>query len=222
MAPSKTLADQTHDAASHTKIFEPFSQWFTQIDFSDMASVGTGTATVTSFTGIPMGSWLTGATSGSIGGARRYFWNTVVGRQGVYQVRTLQFAAAFGNNTNQRAYVYVTNENFGPAAEPTNTVRHLGVRVANGVWYFSTADGTTEQTTDISAFITVGRVHIFKVVYDGTTATLYIDGVLRATHVTNVPGTVADQHTFFNVVLVNSAAEAKGMEFGHARIQWDA
>jgi hypothetical protein len=87
--------------------------------------------------------------------------------------------------SNANVYYYLTDESVDVA--PSATARHLGIKGLAGVFSFTTADGTVEQTTAITAFIVAGQQQRFVIMFDGTTARLFIDGVLRATHATRVP-----------------------------------
>ena len=58
--------------------------------------------------------------------------------------------------------------------------------------YAKTADAASETLTDISSGITLTDSHLYKIVYTaGTDAKFYVDGTLKATHTTNLPGAIA-------------------------------
>ena len=57
----------------------------------------------------------------------------------------------------------------------------------NDVVHFNTSDGGALEFTDISAFIAEGTYDRIQFFCTPTAITLYINGVLRATHITNIP-----------------------------------
>jgi len=56
--------------------------------------------------------------------------------------------------------------------------------------YACTSDGTTLESTDLSAYITSGTWYDFEIIITASDVKFYIDGTLRATHSTNVPSSV--------------------------------
>lgn len=104
----------------------------------------------------------------------------------ISKVRRIEFQVVMSNTyANSNSYLYFTDEATDVA--PSGTSRHFGVKNLLGVVTFTTADGTTEQTTDISAFVAVAAMSYVVITFDGTTAKCYVNGTLRATHATNVP-----------------------------------
>lgn len=167
----------------------------------------TGTGVITLGTAFNTTTFQTGATSGSTSTIRQIITNAVL--SGTNKCRRLEFIVLFGNATTQTAKVYLTDES--ATASPSDTARHIGIKVVDAVASFSTADGTTEQTTDVSASAGVGVApKVFVVTYDGTTARLFINGTLRATHATNVP-TAASADPVMRAFITNSSAADRVM-----------
>lgn len=158
----------------------------------------------------------TGATSGSTGGLRLTLdmGNSLTGvTGGVARVRSWQFLADFVSldaNTSYR--IYLTDESV--TTVPSDTAKHLGIRVAAAVVNFSTSDGAVEQTTDVSSFFSANSAYRLGVTFDGTTARLYVNGTLRATHITRVPSTTANIGPVLRIWNTNSAAANKILALG--------
>lgn len=149
----------------------------------------------------------TGATSGGTAGIRTLFGTGGTGKGGSGKCRRLEIVCAITNNTNNQTWAFLTDETVATA--PSLTARHLGIRSANAVVVFSTADGATEQTTDISAsFPADDTEHRAVITFDGVTAKCYVDGVLAATHATNVPSTQVI-NPVMRWFILNSAAANK-------------
>lgn len=130
----------------------------------------------------------------------------------VSRARRMELQAYLADTlANANSYLYLTEEQVDVA--PSAIARHLGVKNLNGVVSFTTADGATEQTTNISAFITGATMTMFIITFDGTTARCYINGVLRATHATNVPGAAGVSATFRAFIDNNATANARVMWF---------
>lgn len=66
--------------------------------------------------------------------------------------------------------------------------------------YASNADGSTQTTTDVTASYTGGQAGVYRcTVTSGTNVKFYIDGVLVATHTTNLPtGAMSNTATLWN------------------------
>jgi hypothetical protein len=172
----------------------------------------TGTGTFTASTTNESLSLGTGATSGGTSGIRKVIGTVINAGLGVYSLKRWSFTAGFNEiDVNTTEYIFLTNESVTGA--PSLTARHVGIKNVAGVVSFTTGDNTTEQATVITTFVTAGQDNRFTVTFDGTTARLYIDGTLRATHATNVPTTVA-ANTTFRAYAVNSAAANKTLVIG--------
>ena len=68
----------------------------------------------------------------------------------------------------------------------TWTVRHAGLFYDNGVFYASTGDGTSQELTTVTSFIT--SQNWLKIMFDGTYVRFYWGDTLIATHTTYTPG----------------------------------
>lgn len=176
-----------------------------------------GTASYTTSTSDSSGILATGATSASSLGLRRSLnlvAGAVGGPHGAFDVRYWAFTfLPFQIDANTDCRVFVTDENV--TTQPSLTAKHMGIRQTTAqTFLFSTADGTTEQTTAVTAFITLqGEWHIV-ITFDGSTARCYINGTLRATHTTNVPTTTASTGAIYRAFIVNSAASDKKLYVG--------
>src|SRR5882762_7104260 len=126
-----------------------------QSDLTGTGSFANTTATIDSFVALA-----TGATSGSLSGIRKQLRanSGVAGTNGVGKVRRWEFSFYSDINANTNAFVFLTDEN--AATAPSLTARHLGIKQVGAVVSFSTADNTTEQTTDVSAFFTTQQVRV--------------------------------------------------------------
>lgn len=159
---------------------------------------------------------VTGATSGSTAGIRSVLTitDTLTGALNVNRLRVWSFLCDFNEyDANTVAKIYLTDENV--TGNPSDTARHIGLRSTTAsTLLFSTADNTTEQTTNITSFVTAATQVNVVVTFDGTTAKCYINGTLRATHATNVPGAVSNVGPVFRGYITNSAAASKNLFMG--------
>lgn len=176
----------------------------------NVVNVGSGT---TALLGAGRGQLMsTGATNPSSTSQRV----GLVGSGGVLslvsKIRRLEFTGYISDVfANANAYLYLTEENVDTA--PAATSRHLGIKNLNGVVSFTTADGTTEQTTDVTTFVTAATETAFVITFDGTTAKLIINGTVRATHATNVPSGGTLQPQFRAFINNNSTTNARALAF---------
>jgi len=76
-------------------------------------------------------------------------------------------------------------------ADTTASVKAMFRSEGTGELFAVTSDGSSEETTDLSSFHTLGANAAFIVRSDddGASWDFFIDGTLRATHSTTVPGT---------------------------------
>jgi hypothetical protein len=175
-------------------------------------STVTGTGTFTASTSNESASVATGATSGGTSGVRKVIGTVINVGVGTYGLKRWSFTAGFNEiDANTTEYIFLTDENVTGA--PSLTARHIGIKNVAGVVSFTTADNTTEQTTAITAFVAAAQDYRFTVTFDGTTARLYVNGTLRATHATNVP-TSTTAAPVFRAYAVNSAAANKTLVLG--------
>lgn len=220
MAPSKTLADQPHDRTSHVGSVTSATLWRHYWHGGlPITKVTGGSGNVFTQLGARSEQFATGATINSVCGVQTRLYDSVLSAGlSVGKCRRALFMHDFGNETtNLHAYLFVTSE--AGSAEPSVTVDHFGIERINGTTYFSSADGTTEQTTDISAYVVNSGIVIYVVEFDGTTANCYVNGTLRATHVTRVPRST-EMRVDLRAFLTNTAAEAKAMYYGLADLEF--
>lgn len=155
----------------------------------------------------------TGATNPSSAGIRINSVNNLAtdSLAVISKVRRIEFQVVLTNTfANSNSYVYFTDESSDVA--PSATARHFGIKNLIGVVTFTTADGTTEQTTDLSAFFSAGGIAYVKILFDGTTARCYVNGTLRATHATNVPA-AGGAPVFRALINNNTSANDRSMQF---------
>jgi hypothetical protein len=96
------------------------------------------------------------------------------------------------------------------------STEYMGFRINNTTVRFVSKDGTTEQTTDVSATWSVttnGGYVVDSILTANTNAKGYVDGVLVATHSTNYPP--ASDTTAFQYCLqaVDSGGDASAVQF---------
>ena len=102
-------------------------------------------------------------------------------------------------------------------SEPTtNTTHHFGFKVIYTTGALTSinatsGDGTTQELTAISSPSNTGS--FYEATYDGTNVKFYKNGVLGATHSTNVPG-VAQTGNLFTII----AERNTGAESSHPRM----
>lgn len=72
----------------------------------------------------------------------------------------------------------------------TSTTKHVGFFLDDTTLYASNANGTTQTKTDITSGVTISNLNEFRIVYTAASTILfYVNGVLKATHSTNIPTT---------------------------------
>jgi len=81
----------------------------------------------------------------------------------------------------------------------TNNEINIVFDTTNNDIIFKTRDGSTTQTTTIDSSFTA-IFYNFKIVCDGTNVKCYQDGVLKATHSTNVPSTTVNGSMTFTAL----------------------
>lgn len=173
-----------------------------------ITNVGTGTTALETVTGrgVVLNTGVTNPSSTSVH-VQLAQAASVTDTATVSRIRRIEIASALANSfASANGYLYFTTEAADTA--PSATARHFGIKNLVGTITFTTADGTTEQTTDITAFVTAAQVDRFVITFDGTTARCYVNGTLRATHTTNVPigatGTVVFRAFLNNNASVNN------------------
>ena len=147
--------------------------------------VVTGSGAVASLAGRGI-QMTTGVTNPSTCSIRSNLEASGAGGGVISKVRRLEIQGWMADTyASSNSRIFLTDESAD--TNPSTTARHIGIKNLTGTVTFSTADGTTEQTTDISANMTAATTTYIVITFDGTTAKCYINGTLRATHATNVP-----------------------------------
>lgn len=181
-------------------------EWFTvfeSIDGYQNNALGSGAQTVdfngANFsTGATNGSksWLTKGPGGGDGSI--FSWS---------KKRRMKVMVSFAEtNSNNSAYIVT-----GGISNPIN--EHFGFFLAtNGALKGDNADGATERQTDLATTLTPGQKYILEAVWDGAgTILYYVNGVLKATVVANVPSGINFACTYIDAYLNNTAAVDKKM-----------
>ena len=76
----------------------------------------------------------------------------------------------------------------GSVVDANDTQRMFRFFSEDGVMSTQSADGTTQQETDVSAGLTLTNWNTYRIVFiAGTSVKFYINDVLKATHTTNIP-----------------------------------
>jgi hypothetical protein len=173
--------------------------------------VGTGVYTIAAVLNT-YAAFGTGAISGGSSAGRIQIGGGGTALNGVGKMRAAKFIYQYGQiDANMNSKVYITDESV--TGNPSDTANHLGIRQAGASLFFSTANNTTEQATDISAAFAAGTDVFIDITFDGTTARCYVNNVIKATHATNVPISAGSTPPIFRVYVVNSAAAAKNIYF---------
>lgn len=73
-----------------------------------------------------------------------------------------------------------------PSFNLSSAVTAFQIMITNGVFYFVTGDNVANTTTILSG-ITASDWNLYTITFDGTDAKCYVNGVLKATHNTNIP-----------------------------------
>lgn len=106
------------------------------------------------------------------------------------------------------------------------TVKHIGFICSTAVLKASCADGTTQNTTDISSGLTlINTPHNFRAVMSGATnCKFYVDKSLKATHTTNLPtGTIpAAGLAYAGVVDATGVTGDRSFYISNLNLMWNA
>ena len=78
-------------------------------------------------------------------------------------------------------FVGLSDTKYADITSKDQTNKHVGIWYDNGSYFFSTADGTNQQTTDITSYMSSGNDVAITRESDGNIR-LYLSGTLRATH----------------------------------------
>lgn len=125
---------------------------------------------------------------------------------------------AYAAATAQDGFIGFVDKNFvGTSLENgAMTLDHFGFIIIDGTPYISAADGTTQESiVDISATVTdITNGYTYEGTFDGTTATLKINGTTVGTFNTNVPDD--NLSAFVIAVLPDATAAAKQFQTSYA------
>lgn len=131
-----------------------------------------------------------------------------------YQLKNPEFSCglSFGHNTNQTIY-------FGMGdLDPYNTQQGLGFKNLNGTIFALSMDAGIESLTEITG---LSLFNVYRVILDSKTKTAfyYVNGLLKATHTTNIP--TSDDSTTMTFFITNTEAANKYMVPTFAMFQQD-
>src|SRR5690606_9161538 len=81
------------------------------------------------------------------------------------------FTVAFGDTTSQDVFMGFLHQVFssGVDANATYTGDHVGFYIEDGTLNTSSADGTTQETNDISSGITLTNYNVYRIVWTAGT-----------------------------------------------------
>lgn len=89
----------------------------------------------------------------------------------------------------------------------TSTLRHIAFMLEDGTLYASNADGTTQTRTDVTGSLDITKWNTYSIVYVAATSIqFWINGVLAATHTTNIPSGATDWELGFGIEAQASSA----------------
>lgn len=93
------------------------------------------------------------------------------------------------NATAAAPTVFCVVGDLGAGASSDETKQHVGFKFVLGnntiTTYATNADGSTQTSTDLS--VSDSNPHLYGLTYDATSIRFYVDGILKATHTTNLP-----------------------------------
>ncbi len=138
-------------------------------------------------------------TSATSGGSSMFVARGAEAAQNPHYATNLRF-------DNAQAAIAVQAAGFGPSdtlldCATVGNNKAIFRSITTGVLFAVTSDGVTEETTDLSAFYTLDTDALFEVRTrdGGVTWEFLIDGVVRATHSTNVPATTFGMHPLVGI-----------------------
>lgn len=127
--------------------------------------------------------------SGSTAGSYNYVCSDT-------KVISFKQSIAFGSTTNIKAFGFMANTAITTDLYSAQTNTSQGIRIIEnaGTLYAQNASGTTATSTSIGAGITATDWNTYEIVFTpGVNIKYYINGVLKATHTTNLPATATFQ-----------------------------
>ncbi len=104
-------------------------------------------------------------------------------------------------------------------APTEDTASHIGFKIVNADISSISGDGVTGEAADTGIDATAGSaLKRFRMVFTpGTSCLFYIDDILKATHVTNLPAAAAD--LYLALMITNSANALKELTIGRVLIE---
>lgn len=94
----------------------------------------------------------------------------------------------------------------GSLASPVDTEHHVGFKIIDGNIFATNANGATETATDTGVDVSQYATYRLVVMVDaGVSAKFYVNGVLKATHTTNLPD-VWDHYILHHIINDGAAA----------------
>lgn len=145
----------------------------------------------------------TGATNGSRAASRiTVSWTLNYGQPWVAIMPVGANVAYCDHSTDWIGYLTTYNN-------PTDIEAHMAFKIINGSIYASCANGSTQTITDTGIDLSSAlNILMFRPLFTGATLTsieYYVNGVLKATHSTNLPS--APLSLAFGETIINTAAE---------------
>jgi hypothetical protein len=106
----------------------------------------------------------------------------------------------------------------------TLTAKHMGFILRGTTLYATNGSGSAQTTTDVSSGITLTGHHSLRCVQNGSTdIKFYINGVLVATHTTNLPsGTFSNPGMVVGIQNDVGVTQGRQMTFTGANVYWNA
>lgn len=113
----------------------------------------------------------------------------------------------------------------GPDAAGAWTVGHIGFILDQATLYASNAGGGTQTRTDITGTLDMTKNHLLRAtVVSGASVKFYVDGVLVATHTTNIPsgGFASESPVTMGITNDSGVATARSLGFSGGTVSWNA
>jgi len=171
-----------YEEAPPSDIFEKFLDIFNWNSIDGWKSNILGTGSVT-----PNGVWI--ALMNNIVAVNDYTYvrsgDCYYGLLNTGKVFTIEWQIIYMENTAQEIWLVGSGSSTTP---PSDTTAHFGFKIINGDLWASNADGTTQTITDTGVdLLSEWKRKRFKLVFTvGTDIKFYYNGVLKATHTTNL------------------------------------
>jgi len=156
---------------------KPFMMFFTSYEMVEDVVSGSGVVVKQ----LSLASAATGATANSYA---RINLNTIAPTSIFSPTGILMFSMYTGDLTGDTlGFMGLSDTKYEGITDKAQTNQHVGIWYDNGSYFFSTGDGTNQQTTDITSYISSSNDVVITHEGDGNIR-LYLGGILRATHTT--------------------------------------